>query len=357
MKKRIYILTVCLILSLAYMHAQNNNFSFSETTFDFGTIGDKDGRVNHDFIITNNSNEPLIITRVNASCGCTSPDWTKEPIEPGKSGKVAVSYNPAGNSGQVSKTVRVTTNLEPTTTVLYIRANVEKGNLDPSTTYPKNIGTILFKTNPMLDFGQISSKESKSIKLEAYNDSENSLSTATAFNLPSYITVDKENLPAKSRVDLIFTFNAENYKEYGMVKQIIPINGLDNNKSSVKGSIVVHAFINENFDNLTPEQKKQMGRINLNKKEISFFKSKKDNFEILKISNSGKSDLHIKAFQATSSDISFPKNNITIKPNEIRDIKISYPVNKIKNPETATIYIISDDPNNSVKEIKVVVNP
>ena len=84
--------------------------TFAEKTYDFGTIKEADGPVTHVFEFTNTGSEPLVIINVNASCGCTRPEYPKEPVMPGKKGKIKVTFNPAGRPGEFSKEVKIRTN-------------------------------------------------------------------------------------------------------------------------------------------------------------------------------------------------------------------------------------------------------
>jgi len=85
-------------------------FSFKGgDTFDFGEL--KEGpQAEHIFVFTNTGNEPLIINSANASCGCTTPEWPKEPILPGKTGKITVRYNTQGRPGPFTKSIYLTSN-------------------------------------------------------------------------------------------------------------------------------------------------------------------------------------------------------------------------------------------------------
>ncbi|MEZ5046807.1 MAG: DUF1573 domain-containing protein [Chitinophagaceae bacterium] len=84
-------------------------FRFNEETHDFGTL--KEGPVaEYVFEFTNVGKEPLIIQNCSASCGCTTPDWTKDPIMPGKKGKITVKYNTQGRPGGFNKTVYIQSN-------------------------------------------------------------------------------------------------------------------------------------------------------------------------------------------------------------------------------------------------------
>jgi len=67
--------------------AQKAVINFEVKTYDFGKINEDDGKATYIFNFTNAGNSPLVVSRVQASCGCTTPTWTKEPIEPGKKGR------------------------------------------------------------------------------------------------------------------------------------------------------------------------------------------------------------------------------------------------------------------------------
>ena len=84
--------------------------SWEKKSHDFGNImqGDK---VEHTFHFTNTGNEPLIITNVQVSCGCTVPKgWPRDPIPPGGTGQITVSFNSAGKIGMQNKPVILVTN-------------------------------------------------------------------------------------------------------------------------------------------------------------------------------------------------------------------------------------------------------
>ncbi|AFC22910.1 DUF1573 domain-containing protein [Saprospira grandis] len=96
---------------------------FAEDAFDFGTI--KQGeKVTHTFKFTNDGDKPLTITNAKGSCGCTVPQYPKEPIAPGESGEIEVEFNSAGKKGAQTKFVTLTANTNPAQTRLTIKADV-----------------------------------------------------------------------------------------------------------------------------------------------------------------------------------------------------------------------------------------
>lgn len=96
---------------------------FEKETHDFGTIP-QGIPVTYEFKFKNNGKTPLILTNASASCGCTTPDWTKEPIKPGKTGFVKATYN-AASPGEFTKSVTVQSNAKNSTVILYLKGNVK----------------------------------------------------------------------------------------------------------------------------------------------------------------------------------------------------------------------------------------
>lgn len=95
-----------------------------EKSYDFGNIRESRGSVSHEFVITNEGTGNMIIYDVTAQCGCTRPEYPKNPIGPGKSAKVKVTYNPLGRPGSFNKSVTVKTNGDPRKVVLKIKGSV-----------------------------------------------------------------------------------------------------------------------------------------------------------------------------------------------------------------------------------------
>ena len=100
-------------------------FEFPETEYDFGKIN-QDSENRKVFAFTNTGSEPLIIEKAVGSCGCTVPNYPKEPIAPGKSAEIEVIYKPGKQKGNQSKTVTITANTDPKNTMLYIKADVQE---------------------------------------------------------------------------------------------------------------------------------------------------------------------------------------------------------------------------------------
>jgi len=126
--KKTFVLMVVVFLASLSIQAQEKQVNpqdsivFEKTTHDYGTIVQgADG--NSEFKFTNKGKSPIILSNVHASCGCTVPEWPKEPILPGKTSSIKVTYNTA-NLGSFGKTISVSSNAVNSTVVLTIKGNV-----------------------------------------------------------------------------------------------------------------------------------------------------------------------------------------------------------------------------------------
>jgi hypothetical protein len=97
---------------------------FENTSHEFGTIKEADGLVSTLFNFTNTGNAPLIINAVKPSCGCTSPEWSREPILPGKTGFIKATYDPKNRPGKFEKSIAVSSNATNSPSILIIKGNV-----------------------------------------------------------------------------------------------------------------------------------------------------------------------------------------------------------------------------------------
>jgi hypothetical protein len=131
MKKTI--LTSIFSLGFAFAFAQGV-ITFETTTHEFGDVKETGGPISYDFKFKNTGDQPIIISNVQASCGCTTPDWTKTPVAPGQSGLIKAQYNPLGRPGAFNKSMTITSNSIEATTVVFIKGNVVPDAVPATTT-------------------------------------------------------------------------------------------------------------------------------------------------------------------------------------------------------------------------------
>ena len=122
--KHLFSLSFLFVLSISLSFAQGA-FSFEETEYNFGDIKEGD-LAEHIFTFKNTGNAPIVIDQVRASCGCTTPEWSREPIMPGETSSIKAVFNSKGRPGNVYKTITITSNAKETTTTLKLRGQVIK---------------------------------------------------------------------------------------------------------------------------------------------------------------------------------------------------------------------------------------
>ena len=99
------------------------DFKFEKELHDFGQLVDGE-KVSYSFKFTNSGDAPLIISSAKGSCGCTVPNWPKDPIAPGESGTIDVTFNSSGRSGKQNKAITLTANTNPSRKVINITSEV-----------------------------------------------------------------------------------------------------------------------------------------------------------------------------------------------------------------------------------------
>lgn len=124
--KQIIFIFMAILFATGMASAQKKAVIVAETaTHDFGEIKESDGKVTYTFKVKNEGDAPLVLTRVIASCGCTTPEWTKEPIAPGGSGDIKITFDPQGRPGPFAKTISVYSNGKTGSFILSIRGDVK----------------------------------------------------------------------------------------------------------------------------------------------------------------------------------------------------------------------------------------
>lgn len=118
--------------------ASAQTITFDKTTFDYGNVKPGSDGIRF-FTVTNTGDKPLILSNVKASCGCTTPEFSQDPILPGKSAKIKVGYN-TGINGGFNKMIEVFSN-DPVNSrsVIYIKGNVDPNAPDPKPLTPEEL--------------------------------------------------------------------------------------------------------------------------------------------------------------------------------------------------------------------------
>lgn len=119
-------MTLMLVCSMTMTMAQKPaQIKFDKTTHNFGSFSESNPKVTCTFTYTNVGEQPLVVNQAIASCGCTVPEYTKTPVQPGEKGEIKVTYNGAGKfPGHFKKSITVRTNGAVEMTRLYIEGDM-----------------------------------------------------------------------------------------------------------------------------------------------------------------------------------------------------------------------------------------
>lgn len=133
MRKLIAFFAFCSLFALPFAsNAQDAKAEivFEATTHDFGKIFQGKQAI-HEFVFTNKGKAPLVLSNVQPGCGCTTPEWPREPIMPGQKARIKAIYNPGSYKGQFSKGITVYSNATTGTVQLTIKGTVEEIPVEP----------------------------------------------------------------------------------------------------------------------------------------------------------------------------------------------------------------------------------
>lgn len=243
------ILTASSFLILSSAVFAQGALKFESDKHDFGMI-DEGLQAVHEFTFTNTGNAPVILSDVRASCGCTTPSWTKEPIAPGAKGSIKASYNSEGRPGNFTKSITITSNAIEPSKVVYI-----KGIVDPKKEKPTFTADQL-KVSPKAaldksthNFGKIEKGQKVSAKFTIKNTGKSPLTLASVQAACNCIThtLDKEAIATGKSAVLEITYSPT-YD--GINSDIVTIITNDLNKS--KHSITISGDVVESLNSKSP---------------------------------------------------------------------------------------------------------
>ena len=328
---------------------------FEKTTHDFGTV-EESGPITYEFKFTNKGKYPVTISNVKASCGCTTPSWTKDPVMPGKSGAITAQYNTVNRPGAFTKNLTVIANTEPAMTILYIKGNVIPKVKTPQELYPKAMGKMRVFSD-LIFLGRITTKEPFVKEFIIYNDGAEPLTFSTQ-DLPKHmeLTFNPQTIGAKEKSIVKLTYHALKKNELGPVedKFVILTNEATDNKKIFK----VSADINEYYPPLTGEDALNAPTLSIGKM-IHDFGSIKVNGTYtaeIELTNKGKQELILKKVRSGAPYISVKGEGMTIKAGHTGKLKITYKADGKMGMDNQFIWIHSNDPAQPTQNITIKAN-
>ncbi|MGQ8335948.1 DUF1573 domain-containing protein [Sunxiuqinia sp. A32] len=358
MKKTLISLLIVFVAFTTSVVAQSTQakIDFEKLDHDFGTFEEDKGLQSYNFNFVNSGSTPLILNNVQASCGCTTPEWTRKPIAPGEKGFIKVSYNPRNRPGAFNKTITVTSNAENQRVILRIKGTVNPRVKTLAELYPRQIGPVLAKSNH-LAFVKIKENDVVTDSLEIVNNSDEFVSLkfkSTPAHLKAW--VEPAMLKPKDKGNIYVTYDASKINTYGFVMHRIYLDV--DGKSDYRNSIGVSATIEEDFSALSQEELNNapvvvfaentfdFGEINQGEKVEHTFTMKND----------GKRDLIIRNVKTTCGCTAVTPEKKVIGPNETVPLKVVFNSTGKRGRQNKAITVITNDPKNPTTILRISTN-
>ena len=329
------------------VNAQQQKVKFDQKTYKFGNIKEENGPVTHEFQFTNNSNDTILITGVKASCGCTTPGWSKEAVLPGEKGFVQARYNPRNRPGPFKKSLTVNTNAG--TSMLFIEGHVTPKPKTPADDFPALMGNLRLKYRT-LNFGKITNKEPVTKIFTLYNDGDQPIKFSEKTISPPHMTVSikPELLQPKQKAMLEATYDPTVKGDLGYSVDQLVIATDDVGMPDKKLNVMV--TIEEFFAPMTNEAYRSAPQISIDQtlhdfREITSGDIVSTSFVI---SNKGGDVLNIrKAVGNCNCTVSKPEMS-DIQPGDSTKLNVTFDSAGRRGTQHKTITVYSNDPRKSV---------
>ncbi|MBP8849063.1 MAG: DUF1573 domain-containing protein [Breznakibacter sp.] len=352
------ILTKLLFLFTVALFAQQMKptIAFTEMVYDYKDIPEAGGKVEHIFNFTNTGNQPLVIHNVQASCGCTTPDWTKTPIQPGAKGFVKATYDPTNRPGQFNKTITVMSNAEQPSMVLRIIGNVTPKPKTVTDEFPRAFGDLRAK-GQSLSFTKIAPSQKKTETIEVINTSAADMKVEF-IGVPAHlgISMNPAVLKAGQRGVIVGTFDAAKRQDWGFVMDNVSlsINGVQdpNNRLSV------NATIEEDFSTMTPEQLANAPVASFDAVNFSFgeiAQNTKVSHQFV-LTNTGKTNLIVRKVRASCGCTAAAPQKSIIEPGQSTTIDVQFDSTGRSGQQNKSITVVTNDPKASTVILMFTAN-
>lgn len=349
------LIAVWVILASSLAAAQSTEpLIFREKVYDFGEVGETKGNADHEFVFTNSSGRPVRILQVSASCGCTTPGWSKDPVMPGKSGFVKASFDPKGRPGYFNKTLTIITDIDANPIVLQIKGTVVN-QLTGETDLSVSVGNLKLKSRAF-SMGTVYLNREPTTKQFPVLNSGSAPLKFLSVEKPAFVTVD---LPAalepgqKGYIKIVYDGKAKG--TYGFASDNIQITTSDSTEE-VK-SFSLFATLEEYYAPPSPEELLTAPQAFLKETSIDFgqYPAGASLERKVTLINKGKKELKVKALQGNCTCITAEIPKTTLRAGDSTHIKILFKPQTRGGTQQKAITIYTNDPRTPVHLISASV--
>jgi hypothetical protein len=336
---------------------------FFKLDHNFGEINEVDGPVSADFTILNNGNEPLVLTEVKPSCGCTQPEWTQDSIMPGDTGFVRATFNPANLPGPFEKVVYVRTNGVPNAMNLFFRGYVVPRPFDITEKYPLEFGKLRVDNNfVMLGEGYTGDIDSGSFKV--YNQSNEDVTIKYVTNVHPFINFEIPSLRIKPKEEttIKIKYDTKASGKYGEQNYVFYINTADS-PAVIEIPIFAQIHIKEKFPKMSKKQLDKAPKIQVDAQMLylgKILKGDSASFQYT-LTNMGSNKLIIRSVNVLCGCTVSAVDKKELKRGESTLVRVTFHSEGREGVQEKYVTIVSNDPVTPELKIgfrtEVVTNP
>lgn len=334
--------------------AQGQAAHWLATEHDFGAFGEDNGPQTARFTLVNDGPGELSIVSGRATCGCTSPTYSKASIAAGDSTIVEVTYDPQGRPGRFSKYVEIETSGQPRKTRLYVRGTVIGSGATVARRYPVDFGPLKLAQRSML-IGEVAKGKLKTVYFDGYNRTADSLSVSIAAS-PAWLEVVPvpEVVPAGEQVTFVAYANSAKCPLYGLVEDSISISA--GGRTSV---LPVTMIVNEDFSGISPDKMASAPIAALPQTIVDFGVIDRSApgplTAQLRIENAGKDKLLIRRVYSSDPGVQATVNTDAVKKGKAATVTVTVDPAQCRGALfNARLNIITNDPLEPVQTMRLV---
>lgn len=327
-----------------------------EPEHDFGAFNEDDGKVRTEFRFVNESDGPVSILKVRSSCGCTVPEYSRKPIQPGDTATVTAVYNPTGRPGRFSKSL-VAYFDDDTQQRLLIKGVVIGAQNTLRSRFPVEDGPVRLR-GTMIPFGTVKSGKVKSHFMDVYNASREPVVPYWT-DVPKYLRITAAHdtiLPGEQGVYSMVVAPTREVP-YGILTDSVAFN--------VPGQpplkIEIAAIVEEDFSGLTEKQLAEAPKVSVSTDMLDFGEFQASDSPMVRtftITNNGKSDLMLRRVYTgdTGFDIAVPKTKV--KKGKSVKITVTFNPALFQAPLlNGRMQVITNDPDRPLTTVRLVGIP
>lgn len=323
--------------------------SFLKQTHDFGEVKEEEGFIDYKFYFVNDGDDALAITHVEASCGCTTPDWVKEEVMPGDSGFVLARYDPLNKPGKFKKSLTVSFKGKVSgQETLYIEGIVQPKPKTVEDEMKYKVGAIRF-SNKTLYLGNITTEKTIEKIFSVFNDGDSAVTwMPEASSLPPHIIISFEPLTLEpdEMGEMKLTYSPEAKNDLGYVSDNVQIHTDETGGERVKEMSVI-ATIQEYFPPMTDEElakapKASFDKIQHDFGDVSGKSALSTSFELI---NNGQEPLLVRKIKTNCECVTTAMKKGKIKPGKSVTIEVTFDPEGRKGREYKTVTVFTNDPS------------